>query len=97
MDYKEALAYIEKIENKLGSDYSLRDVEELARRVGHPERSVKVVHIAGTNGKGSVGNYISNILAVSGYGDGNGISFVSGMECGYCHSGMWAWRPSGRY
>lgn len=74
MDYKEALAYIEKIENKLGSDYSLRDVEELARRVGHPERSVKVVHIAGTNGKGSVGNYISNILAVSGYTVGRYVS-----------------------
>ena len=74
MNYTEALAYINSIQEKLGSEYSLRDVEELARRVGNPERKVKVIHIAGTNGKGSVGNYISNILAKSGYVVGRYVS-----------------------
>lgn len=67
MNYREAREYIEAVQEKLGSDYSLRDVMELARRVGHPERAVKVIHIAGTNGKGSVGTYIAGILAASGY------------------------------
>jgi len=80
LNAKEALAYIENIQEKLGSDYSLRNVEELARRVGHPERSVKMIHIAGTNGKGSVGNYISNILSVSGYTVGR---YVSPAVFGY--------------
>lgn len=74
LNYKEALDYIGNIQEKLGSDYSLRDVTELARRVGHPEREIKVIHIAGTNGKGSVGNYISNILAASGYMVGRYVS-----------------------
>lgn len=67
MNYGEAREYIETLQAKLGSDYSLRDVKELARRAGHPERAVKVIHIAGTNGKGSVGTYIASILAASGY------------------------------
>lgn len=67
MDYREAREYLEAVQEKLGSDYSLRDVRELARRVGHPEQKVRVVHIAGTNGKGSVGAYIAGILSASGY------------------------------
>lgn len=74
MKYTEALAYINSIQEKLGSDYSLRDVSELAKRAGNPEKSLKIIHIAGTNGKGSVGNYISNILAKSGYTVGRYVS-----------------------
>lgn len=74
MNYSEALAYINGIQNQLGSDYSLRDVAELAARAGHPEKSVPMVHLAGTNGKGSVGNAISSILAASGYRVGRYVS-----------------------
>lgn len=74
MRYVEALAYINSVQERLGSDYSLRDVSELAKRAGNPEKSLKVIHIAGTNGKGSVGNYISNMLAKSGYTVGRYVS-----------------------
>lgn len=74
MNYREAINYIENIQENLGSDYSLRDVTELCERVGRPDRKVKVIHIAGTNGKGSVGNYISNMLAYAGYTVGRYIS-----------------------
>lgn len=74
MNYKEAREYIESAQEKLGSDYSLRDVMELSRRMGYPQECVKVVHIAGTNGKGSVGNYISSILAKAGYRVGRYVS-----------------------
>lgn len=67
MDYQEALAYIGEIQANLGSEYSLRDVLELCERAGRPERSIKVIHIAGTNGKGAVGNNIASMLAASGY------------------------------
>ncbi len=74
MDYKEAMQYIAGIQQNYGSDYSLREVKELSRRVGSPEKKIKAVHIAGTNGKGSVGGYLSNILAQAGYTVGRYLS-----------------------
>ena len=76
MDYGEARKYIENIQMKLGSDYSLREVEELAKRIGRPDRDVPIVHIAGTNGKGSVGALLSHILAAAGYTVGRYVSPV---------------------
>lgn len=92
MDAREALAYMGGIQEKLGSSYSLRSVRELAGRVGHPERTLGIIHIAGTNGKGSVGNYISNILSVSGYTVGRYVSpavfgyreKIQRIACGTC-------------
>ena len=66
MEYTEALEYIQNIQERLGSDYSLTEVTELSERLGRPERKLKMIHIAGTNGKGSVGNFISNMLAQAG-------------------------------
>lgn len=74
MDYEEALTYIQNIQERLGSDYSLAEVTELSERLGRPERNLKIIHIAGTNGKGSVGNFISNMLAQAGYTVGRYIS-----------------------
>ena len=70
MNYQEATAYIEEIRGRLASDYSLDRVMKLAGLMGHPERKLRIVHIAGTNGKGSVGAYIANALAMSGYSVG---------------------------
>lgn len=67
MEYTEALEYIQNIQGRLGSDYSLTEVAELSKRLGRPERELKIIHIAGTNGKGSVGNFVSNMLAQAGY------------------------------
>ena len=74
MDYQEAREYIENIQNRFGSDYSLREVAELDTRMGRPERGIPVIHIAGTNGKGSVGAFLAHILAVSGYVVGRYVS-----------------------
>ena len=43
---------------------------ELAERIGSPEKRLKFVHIAGTNGKGSTLEYISNALIDAGYRTG---------------------------
>lgn len=74
MNYSEARKYIKDIQARLGSDYSLQEVAELARRMGRPDRDVPLVHIAGTNGKGSVGALLSHILAAAGYTVGRFIS-----------------------
>lgn len=48
----------------------LENMREIARRVGNPERGLKCVHVAGTNGKGSVSNLIAATLQKAGYTTG---------------------------
>lgn len=67
MNYTEARAYLKEVDERLGSDYSLIEVANLAERMGRPDRKTKMIHIAGTNGKGSVGNFLCQVLALSGY------------------------------
>ncbi len=67
MDYVQARTYLKEIEDSQGSDYSLAEVAELSARMGRPDRKTEMIHIAGTNGKGSVGNFICQALARSGY------------------------------
>lgn len=67
MDYAQARAYLTEIEHAKGSDYTLAEVAELSARMGRPDRRTEMIHIAGTNGKGSVGNFLCQVLALSGY------------------------------
>ena len=57
--------YISLIEElkKRGSIPGLDAIQGLLEELGHPEDDLKIVHIAGTNGKGSVFAYLSSILA----------------------------------
>lgn len=66
MFYNEAVDYILNIE-KFGSSYGLETVSLLLQRLKNPQNSLKFVHIAGTNGKGSTSCFITNILRESGY------------------------------
>lgn len=74
MEFKEALAYISGVEKKIDEEYSLFNVMALDERAGRPERKIKMIHLAGTNGKGSVGTFMANMLAASGYRVGRYIS-----------------------
>ena len=73
MTYQEAL---EKINSLLvfGSKPGLERVGELMERLGSPEKQLKFVHVAGTNGKGSVCAYLASILQQAGYKTGLFIS-----------------------
>jgi len=51
---------------KFGSRLGLERMEALMDKLGHPERSYRVVHIAGTNGKGSAARYIYESLLEAG-------------------------------
>ncbi len=66
MTYEEALAYIHSVDWK-GSHPGLERISELTERLGHPERDLKFIHIAGTNGKGSVSAMLDSILRAAGY------------------------------
>ena len=73
MTYIEAMEYIEYT-NTLGSVPGLDSIKELLRRLGDPQDDVDVIHIAGTNGKGSICAFLDEILEDSGYSVGRYIS-----------------------
>ena len=73
MKYREALDYIESIQS-YGIVPGLENITELCKRLGNPQDRLKFVHIAGTNGKGSVLAYISTVLTCAGYRVGRYIS-----------------------
>lgn len=50
--------------------YDLRRVEELLARLGNPHLGARSVHIAGTNGKGSIAAMVASALSASGYATG---------------------------
>lgn len=66
MFYDEALEYIRLIEAD-GSDYGLERERELLDILGSPDREYPIVHIAGTNGKGSVSAMLTAVLVAAGY------------------------------
>lgn len=66
MKYLEALDYIEKIEF-FGSKPGLRRIKVLMELLGNPQRELKVIHVAGTNGKGSTTAMLTYILKEAGY------------------------------
>lgn len=73
MNYEEAREYLNEV-SKQGSILGLENIRELMRRLGNPQDDLKFIHIAGTNGKGSVLAYISTILTKAGYRTGRYVS-----------------------
>ena len=66
MNAQEAIEYIHSFFWK-GSIPGLERTQELLRRLGNPEKKLKFVHIAGTNGKGSTAAMTASILEKAGY------------------------------
>lgn len=66
MNYNETLEYIHSVSWK-GSRPGLGRTRELLALMGNPEKKLKFVHIAGTNGKGSTASMTANILEKAGY------------------------------
>ena len=66
MNVNEAIAYIHSVFWK-GSIPGLGRTQELLRKMGNPEKKLKFVHIAGTNGKGSTAAMTASILRQAGY------------------------------
>ena len=66
MNYEEAMNFIQNT-SKFGSVLGLDNIKELLERLGNPQDQLKVVHIAGTNGKGSTLAFLAGIFAGAGY------------------------------
>ena len=73
MNYREARGYLERLSAK-ESVMGLEPIRELLRRLGNPQNQLKFIHIAGTNGKGSVLAFVSSVLREAHYKTGCYIS-----------------------
>ena len=69
MTYEEALEYIHGI-NWCFCKPGLERITELCHRLGDPQKSLKFIHVAGTNGKGSFCSMLESVLRHSGYKTG---------------------------
>lgn len=59
---------------RFGINLGLERIKNLLKRLGNPHLNVPIIHVAGTNGKGSVCAYLSSILSQAGYRVGRYIS-----------------------
>ena len=69
MNYTEALEYIHGISWTFCKP-GLERISALCEALGHPERDLKFVHVAGTNGKGSFCSMLESVLRAAGYKTG---------------------------
>jgi dihydrofolate synthase/folylpolyglutamate synthase len=65
-DYSDILDYLYALKNR-GSKYGIERMRLLLKALGHPERMFPVVHVAGTNGKGSVCAMLEAVYRDNGY------------------------------
>lgn len=65
-NYEEAAAYLYDVP-RFTSKNTLEDTGAYLERLGNPDRKMKIIHVAGTNGKGSVCAYLRSILEEAGY------------------------------
>ncbi len=73
MKYTEAVDYMESL-SSYGIVPGLGNIRNLCEKLGNPQKDLRFIHIAGTNGKGSVLAYVSTILKEAGYKVGRYVS-----------------------
>lgn len=66
MTYEQLMEKIHGV-SRFGSKLGLERMTKLMELLGNPQNSMKVIHIGGTNGKGSVSRYLSTVLLENGY------------------------------
>lgn len=66
MTYIEALEFIHRVGNVFCKP-GLERISRLCEALGHPERSLKFIHVGGTNGKGSFCSMLDAVLRAAGY------------------------------
>ena len=71
--WKDALSYIESCAG-YGIVPGLENIRELCSRLGNPQDNLRFIHVAGTNGKGSVSAYLATVLKCAGYRVGRYLS-----------------------
>lgn len=71
--YEEAVKLIDHI-GKSSTHPGVENSEKLLAALGHPEQGAKIIHVAGTNGKGSVCAFLADMLTAQGFRTGLFIS-----------------------
>lgn len=66
MNYQEVVQQLEKRE-RYGFLFGLERINKFLEKLNHPEKNLQVIHITGTNGKGSTASFIAKILEFAGY------------------------------
>lgn len=66
MTYPEALSYLGEA-RRFGMKLGLEPMRELVRLLGEPQKSLRFIHLAGTNGKGSTAAFCESCLRAAGY------------------------------
>ena len=77
MTYDKALEIINNLENFNMLDKNspkIEDIYDFMKVINNPEKNLRFIHVAGTNGKGSICYMLANILKTSGYKTGLYIS-----------------------
>src|SRR5436190_18884989 len=69
MSYSEAIQFLYQLQ-LFGAILGLENTRQLARLVGNPERGLRFIHVAGTNGKGSTCAMLESIYRAAGYRTG---------------------------
>ena len=80
MNYNETLNYIHSL-GAFSHKAGLERITAVCQRLGNPQNDFKSIHIAGTNGKGSVNTFVSSALKEAGYKVG---AFVSPYIVDFC-------------
>lgn len=73
MNYEQSLEFIHSLD-RFGSKPGTERIGALCRALGDPQNKLKFIHIAGTNGKGSVSAMLSAVLRAAGYRTGTYVS-----------------------
>lgn len=88
MTYSEALEYIHSRPRMRNTD-NRKAMRMLLELLGNPQDNLNIIHIAGTNGKGSCAKMLSNVLSCAGYKTGLNISpFVIDFRERFCIDGQ---------
>ena len=69
MMYKQTVELLQS-QGKFYINLGLERIEFVLEKLGNPQNNMKVIHIAGTNGKGSVASTLANILKCAGFNVG---------------------------
>jgi dihydrofolate synthase/folylpolyglutamate synthase len=65
-EYEDTLTYLFGL-YRFGSRLGLGPIKKVLKKLGNPEKGMKVIHVAGTNGKGSVCAMLASVLKETGY------------------------------
>lgn len=66
MNYNESINWLYSFE-KFGIKLGLERITHICKKLGNPQENYKIIHVGGTNGKGSVCRFLQSVLTLNGY------------------------------